>query len=565
MDRYKTGLLVIGGGGASLRAAVEARTAGIDVLIARKGVGSTAFKVAETAGFNVPDGQVDSLDNPDEFYKDIMGAALGMADPRLAEVLVEDAGDTLKFLVEAGVPFVYDGDRFLEVVGCFASRPRMHIIKGHGEPIVKALKSRVKELNIPVINKVMVTRIIVDNNRVVGAVCLNLNNGEPFAVDCRAIFLGAGGAGQLFLFNHNPPDITGDGYALAYRAGARLVNMEFMQAGLGFTRPVHSNFNNWIWSGYPTVANIFGESFIERYLPENVNINEVMDAKSAHYPFSARDVSKYIEIAIHKEIQAGRGTDRNSVPVDFAPLLQINTDSLPESSVIKKMWPMTREYLEGRGVDFIKDSIEISTFGHAINGGLVIDTDGMSTIEGLFAAGEVAGGPHGADRLGGNMLLTCQVFGARGGRAAARYISKCSPTFISGRTLDSEEKELRSLYSPKGEITPEDLKKKLQTLMWGNYLIVKNEATLNKCLEGLKEVEKSLAYTRIKTISDLRLCLEMKNMIVTAMMMCSAALLRKESRGSHYREDCPEMKEDFSRPLFINCENSRMILEFGGF
>lgn len=565
MDRFKTDLLVIGGGGASLRAAVEARKAGINVLIVRKGIGSTAFKVAETAGFNVPDGQVDSLDNPAEFYKDIMDAALGMADPRLAEVLVEDAGDTLKFLEEAGVPFLYEGDRFLEVVGCFAARPRMHIIKGHGEPIVKALKSKVKELNIRDLNMVMVTRIVVENNRVAGAVCLNLKNGEPFVVDCRAIFLGAGGAGQLFLFNHNPPDITGDGYALAYRAGARLVNMEFMQAGLGFTSPVRSNFNNWIWSGCPAVHNRLGEGFIDRYLPDNLTVSEVMEAKSAHYPFSCRDASKYIEIAIHKEIQSGRGTDRNSVTVDFAPLLNLDIDSLPENSAVRKMWPITREYLENKGVDFKKDIIEISTFGHAINGGLVVDTDGMSTIDGLFAAGEVAGGPHGADRLGGNMLLTCQVFGARSGRAAARYVNKCASTYVGNNTLNNEGENIRSLYNLKGETTPGALKRQLQTLMWGNYLVVKSEDTLSRCLDGLKEIAESMERAQVKTVSDLRLCLEMKNMLTTAQMMCRAALLRKESRGSHYREDCPEMKAEYSRPLFIDSKNEAMKLEFSVF
>lgn len=565
MDKIKTDLLVIGGGGAALRAALEAKKSGSNVLVAQKGIGSTAYKVAETAGYNAADGQVDPLDNIEEFYNDIIRAALGMADPRLVEALVNEAAPSIKFLEELGVPFERDGGKYLEVVGCFAVRPRMHIIKGHGEPIIDALKKIIRRQQIPVLNRVMVAKLLVKHNRIAGAVCLNLESGQIFAVECKAIFLGTGGAGQLFCWNHNPVDITGDGYALAYRTGARLVNMEYMQAGLGFTTPVRSNFNNWIWSGYPIVKNNSGSSFIEKYLPQSITVQEIMDAKSGHYPFSGRDASKYIEIAIHREIQSGGGTPNDSIVIDFAPLLELDSAVLPDHLVIKKMWPMTRDYLISKGVNLARDRIEVSTFGHAINGGLVIDVNGMSTVEGLFAAGEVAGGPHGADRLGGNMLLTCQVFGARSGKAAAGFVRDNQPVDINDNLLAGEEKELKSFFNDQGDFSLPALKKQLQTLMWSNYLVVKNEYTLNQCLSGLKQIENNLEAAQVASPAELGLRLEIKNMVDTARMMCSAALLRKESRGSHYREDYPDIDANYGKPFFINENNDTMHITFGSY
>lgn len=565
MQEILTDLLVVGGGGAALRAAIEAHESGVKVLIVQKGIGSTAYKVAETAGYNSPDGQVDESDNPSEFKKDILEAALGTSDEKLVDILAEEAMETVEYLENLGVPFEYDQDKYLEVIGCFANKPRMHIIKGHGEPIVKALKDKVVQYGITIKHDTMVTKLLTDEGKIVGAVCIDIKDNQLYLVKCKAIFLGTGGAGQLFKFNHNPPDITGDGYVLALKAGASLVNMEFMQSGLGVIKPLKVNFNNWIWAGYPKILNKNGEEFLHKYLPEGITLEAVMNDKSMHYPFSSRDLSKYIEASIHKEILAGNGTENGGVYVDFSPLLDIPLEEMPDH--MAKLWPMTKAFWEENGVDLRKDKVEISTFGHAINGGIRINEYGGSDIIGLYAAGETAGGPHGADRLGGNMLVTCQVFGERAGKDAASYIKDVidENDQVLENLAREEEIRLNSILGREGLENPKDIKKDLQELMWSNYLVVKNEGSLQNILHQLEQLLKRLNNANVKNYYDLRKYLELENMIFLAKIITIAAKTRKESRGSHYRDDYGQENPDFAQPIFIEYIDNDLKMTFRNF
>lgn len=564
MQELLTDLLVVGGGGAALRAAIEAYESGVKVLIVQKGIGSTAYKVAETAGFNSPDGLVDQSDNPLEFKKDILEAALGTSDEKLVDILAQEAIETVEYLEHLGVPFEYDQDKYLEVIGCFANKPRMHIIKGHGEPIIKVLKEKAVQYGIKIHQNTMVTKLLTDDGKIVGAVCIDTNENQLYLVKCKAIFLGTGGAGQLFKFNHNPPDITGDGYVLALKAGASLVNMEFMQSGLGVIKPLKVNFNNWIWAGYPKILNKNGEEFLHKYLPVGITLEAVMDDKSLHYPFSSRDLSKYIEASIHKEILAGNGTDNGGVYVDFSPLLDIPLEEMPDH--MAKLWPLTKAFWEENGVDLRKDKVEISTFGHAINGGIRMNEYGGSDIIGLYAAGETAGGPHGADRLGGNMLVTCQVFGARAGKDAASYIKDVVDESPILKNLAREEEiRLKSILEREGIENLKEIKKDLQELMWSNYLVVKNEGSLQNILDQLEQLLKRLNNSNIKNYYDLRKYLELENMIFLAKIITIAAKARKESRGSHYRDDYPIENNEYGQPIFVNYIDKDLKIGFSKF
>lgn len=253
-----TDVLVIGGGGMAGRAAIEASRQGARVTMVMKGEfgksGTSAARVAEAAGYNVADGLVDPEDNPAEHYKDILAAAAGMCDERLARIVAEEAPETLRELERMGVPFHMNGDRYLEVVGCFASRPRMHVIPGHAEPIVAAQRREILGLGVPVYEHTMITSLLVRDGICLGALGLDAR-GDLVVFQAAATVLGTGGAGKLFLHNLNPPDITGDGYALGYRAGADLVNMEFMQAGPSIVHPLHTILNAWLPALYPRLTN----------------------------------------------------------------------------------------------------------------------------------------------------------------------------------------------------------------------------------------------------------------------------------------------------------------------
>ncbi|MBI3122055.1 MAG: FAD-binding protein [candidate division NC10 bacterium] len=536
-------VLVIGGGGMAGRAAIEASRLGARVAMLMKGTfgksGASAFKVAEAAGYNVADGLVDAADNPEEHYKDILAAAAGTCDERLARIVAEEAPASLRELERLGVPFHMDGNRYLEVTGCFATRPRMHIIPGHAEPIVAAQRKEILSLGLPVFEHTMVTSLLVQDGACAGAVGLD-GHGDLVLFRAGATVLGTGGAGQLFLLNLNPADITGDGYALGYRAGADLVNMEFMQAGLGIVHPVRNILNAWVWALRPRLSNAQHEEFLGRYLPPGIGAEGCMDARSGHYPFSTYDGSQFIDIAIQKELRVGRGTPRTGVYLDFTTTREADIPDTPRGRDARRMWGITREWIKvNRGVDIAEQPIQVACFGHAINGGLQIDPCAESTLPCLFAGGESAGGPHGADRLGGNMILTCQVFGKRAGQSAAQRARERGVPSVSPETVAAEEERLARVQSRRGPLQPARLKRRLQEAMWRHVLVVRSEESLRACLSEVERLRDQTKDLGVEGPAHLPGALEVENLLTVAEIMARAALLRTESRGSHYREDHP--------------------------
>ncbi len=563
LHTVSTDVLVIGGGGMAGRAAIEASRCGALVSMVMKGEfgksGTSAAKVAEAAGYNVADGLVDPEDNPEEHYKDILTAAAGTCDERLARIVAENASETLRELERMGVPFHMDGNRYLEVVGCFASRPRMHIIPGHAEPIVAAQRREILAMGVPIYEHTMITSLLVQDGACVGAIGLDLA-GDAIVFQAGATVLGTGGAGKLFLHNLNPPDITGDGYALGYRAGAELVNMEFMQAGPSIVHPVHNTLNAWLLALHPRLTNAKGEEFLERYLPPNWSTRQSLDARSTHYPFSVYDGSQYFDIAIQKELTGGRGTAHGGVFLDLSDSRPEDLPDTPRGRDARRLYGITRDYIKNNyGVDIAKQPIEVACIGHAINGGLRIEPTGESSLPGLFAGGESAGGPHGADRLGGNMNLTCQVFGRRAGRNAAqrareRGIPSVSPTLVA-----AEQGRLANLQTQRGSLGPGQLKRWIQECMWRHLLVVRSDTSLRACLTEVGRLRGRMAEINVNGPVQLMGLLEVESLLTVAEIMARAALLRMESRGSHYREDYPHRDDvNWQQSIVTRRPNGRM-------
>lgn len=543
-ETVSTEVLVIGGGGMAGRAAIEAIRQGARVAMVMKGKfgksGTSAARVAEAAGYNVADGLVDPADNPEEHLKDILAAAAGTCDERLARIVAEDAPETLREFERLGVPFHMDGERYLEVVGCFASRPRMHIIPGHAEPIVAAQRKEILARGIPVHEHTMITTLVVQDGSCVGAVGLR-EDGELVLFQAAATILGTGGAGKLFLHNLNPPDITGDGYALGYRVGAELVNMEFMQAGPSIVHPVHNILNTWLLTLYPRLTNAKDEEFLERYLPPNWSMRQCLDARSAHYPFSVYDGSQYFDIAIQKELTADRGTAHGGIFLDLSRSRPEDLPDTPRGRDVRRLYGITREYIRTNyGVDIAEQPIEVACIGHAINGGLRIEPTAESTVPCLYAGGETAGGPHGADRLGGNMNLTCQVFGRRAGRSAAQRARERGIPPVSARLIKAEQGRLMALQAQRGSLGPGQLKRGIQECMWRNLLVVRSDASLRTCLGELEGLRGRMAGINVDGPAQLSGLLEVDSLLTVAEIMAKAAFMRTESRGSHYREDYPQ-------------------------
>lgn len=543
-------VLVIGGGAAAGRAAIDAHENGASVAMVMKGAfgtsGASAYKIAEILAYNVADGEADPTDSPEIHYTDIMRAAAGMADPSLARIVAEGAIDSLRELERLQVPFHKNDDgSYFEILGCFATKSRAHLIPGHAEPIVHAQKVEAEKRKIPVYEWTIITKFLVENNQIAGAVGVN-RNGETVIFRAKSIFMGTGGAGQLFSYNINPSDITGDGYSLGFKAGAELINMEFMQAGPGLIHPCKNMFNSWLWAVHPKVTNGNGEEFIENYLPEGMTVEQCMNFRSGHYPFSTYDGSQWIDIAIQTEIKEGRTGPNGGVIVDFT---NVDLDKLPDTPrgrEIKKSWEITVNWLiENRKLDLRTTPVEVAILGHAINGGLYIDENGQTTINGLYAAGETTGGPHGADRLGGNMVLTCQVFGKRAGKAAASYITEIDLPELPVDQVNAEKERLESLLKKDGTIKPHHIKKELQEIMWRHVLVTRTEKDLNMALSKLdalkQKFEKELSVSNTK---ELLHALEAENLVLIGEVIAKAASVRKETRGSHCRLDFPERDDE---------------------
>lgn len=541
LREVETDVLVIGGGGAALRAALEAREAGADVLIAVKGnlrgSGATFYSVAEVGAFNVPDGAGDSSDNPGVHAGDILYAAQGMADPRLVEILTEEAEEALHYLEGKGVPFEKtEQGGYLTFRACFSSRPRSHVIRDHFKPIMRALGSEVTAKGIRGLDQLMVVDLVVRDGICLGALAID-REGAPVLLRAGATIMTTGGASQLFSKNLYPADITGDGYAMAWRAGAHLTNMEFMQAGVSILSPFVNLFGNYLWDARPNLTDAEGQPVIQPFLPEGVTRDAVLDAKENHFPFSARGVSRYVEISIQKTINSGKGTPEGGVWMDFrdTDFDKVLGDS---SRSIAHMWPLTYDWYLAKGVDLYKDRVQITCSGHAINGGLRIDAGAGSNIRGLFAAGETAAGPHGADRLGGNMAMTCQVFGARAGRAAAALALAEGRRPLPDRCA-AEQARLSAVMARKGEESAEAVRLDLQALATRHLLVVRDGAGLAAFLSGAAALRDRLARVPVDNPAALRFVLETENLLETGCLMARAAQERTESRGGHYREDFP--------------------------
>lgn len=544
-------VLVVGGGGAALRAALSAHESGASTALLCKGTtgksGATYYSVAEVGAFNVPDGALDPTDSPEAFYQDIEDAALGTARLPLCRILTEQAGEALRDLedISGGKVFSKLPDGSFNVYqACFSTKPRSHVVENHFKPILAALRSAIEKTDITVLDQYQAVDLLTADGEVGGVLALDEAN-EPVVFHAKSVILATGGASRLFKRNMYPADITGDGYAMAYRAGAALSNMEFIQAGIGVAHPFINLFGNYLWEAFPRIRNAAGENILQKYGESEAAEREAITAKT-HFPFSTRDASRLIEIAVQSEINRGSGTENGNMLLDF-----LDTDFpalLERNPVFASMWKFTYQWHKEKGIDFYRDPIEIACFAHAINGGVLIDEYAASTVPGLYAAGETAAGPHGADRLGGNMSVTCQVFGKIAGRSAAERAREMNSYPDITPAVSAAEARLQSRQTDHAA----DLSAMLQTLQAASdkaLLIVRSEEGLTAYQSLLQDLRRQLAAGC--SAAALKQHLQLENLITVGEMISAAALARTESRGSHYRSDCPAMAPDMARMLLL--------------
>jgi fumarate reductase (CoM/CoB) subunit A len=534
---HECDVLVIGSGGAGCRAAIEARKFNLDVVIVSKGLSfkSGCTTLAE-GGYNAAFGYVDSEDNVDAHFNDTMKGGAYLNDMGLVRILVDEAQDRLIELESYGAIF----DR--QDSGKLNQRPfggqsfRRTCFQGDrtGHEMMMALKEEVTRQKIHTFDEVMITSLIMDNanSKVIGACGVSLRNSKFIIFKSKSTVIASGGAGWLYPVTSNAIQKTGDGYSLAYDAGADLVDMEQIQFHpTGMLYPESRR-------GVLVTEAVRGEGgklF-------NVNMERFMERYDERGELATRDV---VARAIYNEIREGRGTSNGGVYLDVT--------QLPNEVVEEKLETMLLQFMDV-GVDIRNDAMEVAPTAHHFMGGARIKPGCETTVKNLYAAGEVTGGIHGANRLGGNALADTQVFGKRAGESAAKNALNNELDYNEAY-VNLEENRILKLFKT-GDIYPHQIKTELMEIMWEKVAIIRNENGLKSALKKIDELKSKSRNMNVpegrgfnKNLLD---ALEIENMITVASLVTQSAILRRESRGSHYREDYPERDERWNRSIVLN-------------
>jgi fumarate reductase (CoM/CoB) subunit A len=382
-----------------------------------------------------------------------------------------------------------------------------------GKGLVDPLQRTALEMGVKALERVMVIDLMSSDGTVTGALGLD-SKAELVAIEAKATILATGGAGQVYSRTDNPSGIAGDGYAMAFRAGADLLDMEFVQfSPLGLAE-----------AGMPVMA--FS-------IPPSILVNELGENIMEKYNLIPEEHSDSLARAIVSETGEGaRARDNSAVMADLSKIPEEFWKG--ETNHAKHIQWLLRKHKDKRFV-------RIFPFAHYFLGGVLIDEKSQTGIAGLYAAGEVAGGVHGANRIGGNALPECIVFGARAGASAAEYAKTVEKPGIDQNSIEEKGNEIKETLDRPQEHdnTPRTIKKRIQEAMWKNVGITRNQEGLRRGLTELEVIDTTMNAVAARNRIELIEAFEAENMLETAKIVASAAQFRKESRGSHYRADHP--------------------------
>lgn len=534
-----TDVLVIGSGGAGLCASISARNEGADVTIVSKNRIGMANNTTISGGvFAASTGLRDSSDTPALHIKDTIVSGCSINNPDMVKKMAEGAHEQIKNLQKYGVKFAKRETGELWIIHVPGHSVPRHVFSENsfGTDFTSPVSKYVLKTGVKNLSGVFVERILLDEHgRTSGALILDKKDSKVVVIHAKAVVLAAGGAGRIYSQNNNTPSSTGDGYALAFSLGLPLIDMEFVQCyptlliEPSLPRKMIA-YEALVFRGGAKLFNTDGEDILSLY-----GIDEPSSM--------TRDA---LTLAVIKEVERGKGSN-GGVWMDI-------------SSVPEKKLERYRKFIP----DCLKDRIRflVTPVVHHFMGGLLVNQEGETGIEGLFAAGEVNGGVHGANRLGGNALTEAWVYGDITGRAAALYAKKIKHRADS---YDPEEfkKGLSQYTDNRNEYTARDIQKDLQKLMWEKAGIVRTEKLLTELITNIHDLKKRLYNCKANEWRNLITILETKNMLLVSEAVTRAALLRKESRGSHYREDFPKYGGDsWIKNTIIKVTKDGMAAEF---
>uniref|UniRef100_UPI00404A2837 fumarate reductase/succinate dehydrogenase flavoprotein subunit n=2 Tax=Candidatus Planktophila sp. TaxID=2175601 RepID=UPI00404A2837 len=568
MERHNYDVLIIGAGGAGLRAAVEAREAGLRVAIICKSLFGKAHTVMAEGGAAASMGNVNDKDSWMVHFRDTMRGGKFLNHYRMAELHAKESPDRIWELETWGALF----DRTKE--GKISQRnfggheyPRLaHVGDRTGLELIRTMQQRIvalqqkdgretgdMESHIKVFAELTITDILKENGKISGAYGYWRESGSEVLFEAPAVVIATGGVGKTFKITSNSWEGTGDGHALALKAGANLVDMEFLQfhpTGMVWPPSVRGILVTESVRGEGGVlTNNVGERFMFKYIPEVFkNIYADNEAEADRWYLDQDNNRRPPELlprdevarAINSEVKAGRGTEHGGVFLDVSKRIP--------ADVIKKRLPsMWHQFYELAGVDITKEAMEVGPTCHYVMGGVEVEPDNAAAVgvPGLFAAGEVAGGMHGSNRLGGNSLSDLLVFGRRAGMGAVEYVKNNGANPVSDASVKTAAARIEAPFSREGGENSYSLHAELQEVTHNLVGIIRTGAEIEEAIVKIADIRKRSASVSVaggrKFNPGFHLAFDLDNMLLVAESTAKSALRREESRGGHTRDDFPGM------------------------